>query len=78
MMPENQLLVFMKYPEAGKVKTRLARYLGAKSAEVLYKRMVIHLMKKLDKREQPFIIKIVFSPPGRESGMKNWLGDQRS
>ena len=79
MMHENQLLVFMKYPEAGKVKTRLASYLGIKSAAVLYKRMIMHLMKKLDDTgpQGPFSARIVFSPPERETDMKNWLGRGR-
>lgn len=79
MMPENHLLVFMKYPEEGKVKTRLARHLGIGSAAVLYKRMVMHLMKKLDDAgpKGPFSARIVFSPPERESDMRNWLGSGR-
>ena len=79
MTAENQLLIFMKYPEEGKVKTRLARYLGTKSAAVLYKRMVMHLMRKLDDTgpKGPFSVRMVFSPPERETDMKNWLGSGR-
>lgn len=74
----NQLLVFMKYPEEGKVKTRLAAQLGAKSSLGLYKSMVTHLMKKLDGPGQPFSTSIFYYPAERQTDMENWLGNGRA
>ena len=34
-----QLLVFLKYPEPGKVKTRLAAQIGAAQAAEVYRRL---------------------------------------
>ncbi len=78
MTSVNQLLVFMKYPEEGKVKTRLASVLDVKSALVLYKRMVTCLMKKLDEPGQPFFTRIFYYPAERGADMKNWLGSTRA
>jgi rSAM/selenodomain-associated transferase 1 len=78
-MHENQLLVFTKYPEEGKVKTRLAPHLGMRSACAFHKQMVMHLMKKLDEAPgRSFSVRMVFSPPERETEMKNWLGAGRT
>ncbi len=39
---EDALLVFIKNPEAGKVKTRLARSVGAESALAIYRALLTH------------------------------------
>jgi len=53
------LVIFAKYPEAGKVKSRLAQKIGAVEAAIAYKKMVERVVRKTDPR--PFIP----SPEGR-------------
>ena len=36
---KNTLIIFLKYPEAGKVKTRLAKEVGAQKAADIYSYM---------------------------------------
>ena len=66
------LLIFLKYPEPGKVKTRLAQYIGKEKAAHIYSVMaetIIHHVSK--SREHKTII--FFDPPERKSDVENWL-----
>ena len=44
-MNENLLLIFTRNPELGKVKTRLAKTIGAESALNIYKFLLKHTQK---------------------------------
>src|ERR1700741_747851 len=71
---KHALLVFVKYPEPGKVKTRLAKSIGKEKAARIYSAMaktVIHTVSK--SREYKTII--FFDPPERKNDVKNWLQD---
>ena len=43
--PESRLLLFTKAPEPGKVKTRLADFLGAAAAAELYEQLVFNCLE---------------------------------
>jgi uncharacterized protein len=66
------LLIFVKYPEPGKVKTRLAKYIGLENAALLYRKMaesIIHDLSELaDHRKIIF-----FDPPERKHDVMRWL-----
>lgn len=66
------LLVFVKYPEPGQVKSRLAEAIGEERACSIYRRMVELLVARLRAAEQPF--RICFSPEKPESAFQQWLG----
>lgn len=73
---KNALLMFVKYPEPGKVKTRLAKSVGHEKAAAMYKELV---------EKNSAVIRplhgttcdcwIAFDPPQQETQMRAWLTD---
>ena len=59
-----KLIVFIKAPRPGTVKTRLARTIGAESACAAYRRIVATLLARL----HSLGVTVVDSAPGRLSG----------
>lgn len=70
-MKKNVLILFAKYPEAGQVKTRLAKELGGEKAAHLYKRFLFDLCEAHQKKDYDLII--AFSPKTKEEAFKNLL-----
>ena len=69
----NILIIFVKYPDPGKVKTRIARELGAEKAADIYSLIagsVIENVSGSDKYRTVFF----FDPPEMENGIRQWLG----
>ena len=66
------LLFFVKYPEKGKVKSRLATVIGDDSAVSLYKNLVAQMLSTL--KEGTFPLYICFFPKNAQKPVKNWLG----
>lgn len=72
-LQKNVLIIFVKYPEPGKVKTRLAEELGEKKAAQVYSLMaetVIGNVIHSDKYETA----IFFDPPDKEGEIRKWIG----
>lgn len=70
---EALILFFVKYPELGGVKTRLAKYIGSKEAAELYRNFVLDLLTKLESTQLPFTI--CFYPEQKRALLMEWLGD---
>ncbi|MGB5595065.1 MAG: TIGR04282 family arsenosugar biosynthesis glycosyltransferase [Crocosphaera sp.] len=70
----NCLIIFTRYPEAGKTKTRLIPALGAKGAAILQKKLTEHTVKEAKKLIKDVSIYIYYTGNSQEV-MKNWLGD---
>lgn len=70
---ENILIVFVKYPEPGEVKTRIARELGAERAAEIYSQMAKRIIGKVW-RPDAYRAVIYFDPPDREKDVRAWLG----
>ncbi|MGB7575748.1 MAG: TIGR04282 family arsenosugar biosynthesis glycosyltransferase, partial [Thermodesulfobacteriota bacterium] len=68
------LLFFIKNPEKGKVKTRLASAIGDKKAVKLYKRFLLEMLFTLNRGT--FLFYLCYSPESPLSDLKDWLGDQ--
>ena len=69
----NILIIFVKYPDPGKVKTRIARELGAEKAADIYSLIagsVIENVSGSDKYRTVFF----FDPPEMENGIRQRLG----
>lgn len=66
------LLWFIKYPQKGRVKTRLAAALGDERAAELYRWCVIDLLATLQKSRLRFIVCVY--PPSRKMRCRDWLG----
>lgn len=66
------LLIFVKYPEPGKVKTRLAKDIGSANAAALYRKMAENIICNLSKLTDYTKI-IFFHPPERKNDIMRWL-----
>jgi uncharacterized protein len=74
-MTSNQaILVFLRAPEPGKVKTRLAKRLGTRLAFSLYKQFVQDTLETVGALGIP--VRICFYPSTKKTAVSNWLGDQ--
>lgn len=63
-------LVFLKYPEPGRVKTRLARAVGEATAARMYRAMAEHLVGKLT---DPVVC---YDPDWPLEAYRDWLGER--
>jgi hypothetical protein len=68
------LLVFVKLPVAGRVKTRLQPELSPELAARLYRAMVNDVFTALE-RPGRWDLVAFFSPPGQERAFREWLPD---
>ena len=71
-MLDSCILFFVKLPEKGSVKTRLAKDLGHGFVQTLYRNFVLDLLETLAKVKWPIII--YFHPPGSGNAVSKWLG----
>jgi len=67
------VLFFIKNPEKGKVKTRLASAIGDKMAVKLYKRFLLEMLSTLNRGT--FLFYVCFHPEDSLNDLKNWLGE---
>ena len=73
------LIIFSRYPEAGKTKTRMIPALGAKGAADLQRRLSEHTLKQARKLRQFRSIDIViYFAGGNINLMRQWLGNDVS
>jgi uncharacterized protein len=71
-MVDSCILIFIKLPEKGSVKTRLAKDLDHGFVQTLYRNFVLDLLKTLAKVKWPIII--YFHPPESGNAVSKWLG----
>ena len=75
-MPRLLLMIFVKFPEPGKVKTRLAKALGNEGAAEVYRQLVARVAKQVvapSGAGDGWSIWIVFDPEEREADVRQWL-----
>jgi uncharacterized protein len=72
MLDKPIVLLFIKTPVKGRVKSRLAADVGEESALELYKRFILDIIETLEKSAYPF--RIYFDLPGSEATLEAWLG----
>lgn len=71
---ENAVIIFLKYPEPGRVKTRLAKDIGDEKACAIYKSLVENVIKNIfTKNPGTYDVHIFFTPADKENEIKNWL-----
>jgi rSAM/selenodomain-associated transferase 1 len=66
------VIVFVKAPEKGQVKVRLAQCIGEDVACEIYRNFVLDLMDRLS--EGDFDLRVCFNPPQSKDKMAEWLG----
>lgn len=64
------ILLFVKHPDPGKVKTRLAAAVGAEEAAGIYRRLVAEVCRTLP-RDAAW--RVIFDPPERRPEVETWL-----
>jgi rSAM/selenodomain-associated transferase 1 len=70
------VLLFVKYPAPGKVKTRLAKKLGAERAAQVYRNFVLDILDTLQRLDVK--LRIFFEPADALDGLRQWLGEDYS
>ena len=71
---QRSILLFARYPEKGRVKTRLETHLTKDQIIGLYKCFVEDILSTLRKSGYP--VTVCCLPSGREAEMKAWLGPE--
>ncbi len=66
-----RILLFLKAPRPGEVKTRLARDLGPERAAAVYRSLAEAQLRRLPKDAE---VVVAFAPADAESEMRAWLG----
>ena len=66
-------IAFMRAPEKGRVKTRLAKGVGEEKALIWYQIFSLHMLSVMEASSFPFCIH--FCPPEGEELLREWLGD---
>ena len=69
--PRHLLAVFLKFPAAGRVKTRLAAKLGAEKAVEIYRTLVAETLRHLP--WEMLEVWLCFDPPEQLDDVKVWL-----
>ncbi len=64
------ILFFVKFPEPGKVKTRLAASVGAERAAAIYRLMVARVIDTLPRGDE---LIVCFDPPQKRAEIVDWL-----
>ncbi len=72
-MDDRCLLFFIKNPQKGNVKTRLASAMGDEKAVKLYKRFLLEMLSTLNRGT--FLFYLCFYPEHSLKDLKHWLGD---
>jgi uncharacterized protein len=69
---ERVILVFLKLPVPGKVKTRLAKSIGDEGAATAYETLVTRVFERCAEANADRVV-IAFDPPDQASEVKAWL-----
>lgn len=72
-MNRNLYGIFMKYPELGRVKTRLAKDIGHKKAAEIYRQLAGQTIKNTFPVDQKYRRIVFFDPPDRMKDFQAWL-----
>jgi len=75
-MDNRCVLLFVKYPTRGQVKTRLTAELGTTAAVELYRNFILDILFTLRELRIPF--KIFYYPGSAKEKLAEWLGEQYS
>jgi uncharacterized protein len=67
------ILVFVKYPEPGRVKTRLAATVGPERATEIYRRLVAEVFQRLPRDAE---VIVCFDPAERRAEIEKWLANK--
>lgn len=66
------VIVMLKAPRVGEVKTRLGRNIGFAAALTAYRGLVEHQLRQMP---AGWAVQVAYAPPDAEAEMRTWLGD---
>lgn len=69
------MLVFLRAPEPGKVKTRLAASIGAPAALAIYRRLAEHTLAEARALAEEVQVRVHHTPADAAPAVRAWLGD---
>lgn len=72
MLLDNVLLIFLKYPRLGTVKTRLAKDIGKEKATLLYRLFIEAILTRT--KDRNFLRFIFYTPREDKDKIENWIG----
>lgn len=72
MLLDNALIIFIKYPQPGLVKTRLAKEIGKNEAAFLYRLFVETILSRTT--DISFSRIVFYSPAAKREAIRRWLG----
>jgi rSAM/selenodomain-associated transferase 1 len=72
--PDRAVILFVRAPDRGFVKTRLAADLGPDEALAIYRRLTEHTLAQLRAVRRCRVVLYV-TPPGRAGAVSDWLGN---
>jgi hypothetical protein len=70
--PKGIILFFVKFPDPGRVKTRLSRVLGDERGAAIYSAFVLDMLDTLVLSGYP--LAVCFAPQARMEAFRSWLG----
>ena len=73
MKGKNFLGFFAKFPEPGKVKTRLARHIGAEKAATVYRRIAEYVLQRTAPSRSGYCRIIFYTPDTLKQRFEDWL-----
>ena len=73
MTATNAVIVFIKSPEKGRVKTRLAKGVGQTAALELYRCFVMDVLSMVC--STPWALRVYYYPENASDRIRSWLGD---
>lgn len=74
---KNTLIIFLKHPEPGKVKTRLAEVIGGQRAAEIYSSMAERIVTQLSACPEYRTV-LQYHPAEKENEIRDWLGTANS
>ena len=72
-MPDERLIVFVKRPRPGEVKTRLAGEIGAGDAAILYRLMAEHVLRETAPAGRGYARVVQYAPADAGGDVARWL-----
>jgi rSAM/selenodomain-associated transferase 1 len=70
------IILFLRYPEKGKVKLRLGKELDEETVVTLYRNFVLDILDTLD--EGAYAVRIYYTPGRLREQVGQWLGKERA
>lgn len=69
----DRLIVFVRWPEPGSVKRRIAKSLGAEAAAAIYRELAEQTLRRIALLPRAFDLEVTFTPAGRRGKVERWL-----